>query len=566
MNQMLLVKKCCYFLCGFIVIVLLSQCNKPVSYYDGLKADSTKLDLPVKKVLIINIDGGSGNIIKATDLPNIKGLLSHSIYSWDALADSVTTDQASWAGMVTGVRGKKNGVDGATYKDNHFAAYPSFFSRAGAANSNLNIGNITSVAALNDTLLPKEVFSFKVNVNNDLAVKDSTLRRLANDNPDLLMVSFSGVSKAGIANGFSQAVPAYIDALKTTDGYIGEIITALKARKNYGKEDWLIVISSNHGGTATGSYGGSSYAERNTFVIYNHASFVKKELKAPFVNVDYTGRFPYFERKDGYDHAAYSNSSMYLFGADVSFTVEFNILSPLGAQRDNPVITNKNWNSGGNRGWLVLLNQKNIRVNYTGNSGTRLDINSGPMVADGKWHHITVVFNRQKEIAIYDNGEFFIASGSIKDKGNIDPGLPLTLGTHAILNYDYYGNNDGSLRSYIADVRIWKAILTPEVIREWSFQPVTTEHPEYANLLGNWMVRNDETNPAKLIDSSPLKQDLTILNAFTWNPLSQVLNASPLNTADFVPQSIDISTNVLSWLGVKIKPAWDTDGKIYILQ
>ena len=58
------------------------------------------------------------------------------------------------------------------------------------------------------------------------------------------------------------------------DEYIGQLLDAIKARPNYYYEDWLIVITSNHGGKADGTYGGMSLEERNMFGIfyYEHLS------------------------------------------------------------------------------------------------------------------------------------------------------------------------------------------------------------------------------------------------------------------------------------------------------
>src|SRR5699024_7315218 len=107
---------------------------------------------------------------------------------------------------------------------------------------------------------------------------------------------------------------------------------------------------------ADGTYGGKSFQERNTFVLYYNPSFTQEEIKMPLINVSYSGTYPFFYRKNGVDHAAYTYDPTYHFGADQDFTIEFNIRAKESSQRrDNPVITNKNWNSGSNLGWLVYL-------------------------------------------------------------------------------------------------------------------------------------------------------------------------------------------------------------------
>ena len=52
------------------------------------------------------------------------------------------------------------------------------------------------------------------------------------------------------------------------DGYGFETIEAIKARDTYDTEDWLIIVTSDHGGIGTG-HGGPSIQERMTFVVMN---------------------------------------------------------------------------------------------------------------------------------------------------------------------------------------------------------------------------------------------------------------------------------------------------------
>ena len=47
-----------------------------------------------------------------------------------------------------------------------------------------------------------------------------------------------------------------------------DIIEAVEARKTYDTEDWLILITTDHGGSGTG-HGGPSFEERMTFIISN---------------------------------------------------------------------------------------------------------------------------------------------------------------------------------------------------------------------------------------------------------------------------------------------------------
>ena len=55
---------------------------------------------------------------------------------------------------------------------------------------------------------------------------------------------------------------AYVDLLD-----VGRMIEALRSRGAYGSEDWLVLVSTDHGRRADGGHGGDSPEEMTTFVI-----------------------------------------------------------------------------------------------------------------------------------------------------------------------------------------------------------------------------------------------------------------------------------------------------------
>jgi len=551
--------------CATGILLGLSCCNKPVLFDEADGQDSAFNLPPQKKILLISLQGAIGSVMKDADIPHIRGLLSSSIYSWDAVCDTVSTDQAGWACLFTGVGIDKNGITGTSYAGNHFEAYPSLLSRLKNANAGYRIVNISSDASLNDTLLGQQDADISLQLNTDAAAKDSAIERLGQDDPDALFVTFSGINKAGTAHGFSASSPVYVAAIQTADSYIGEIITALKNRKSYADEDWLIIVTSNHGGTATGDYGGAERDERNTFVLYSNKSFQSKEIKMPLVNVPYDGIYPFFYRADSKDHAAYTSNAAYHFGADQNFTIEFNIRTTYDGGDDHPVIANKNWGSGSNTGWVIYKQNGNIRINYRGDAASRIDMRDGPVVADGKWHHVSVTFDRQDKISIYMDGVFYVSGPSIKDNGNIDSGLPLAIGADGTLDYGYNGPN-GSGDNYVSDIRVWNTVLTPAEIAQWAFQPVTKDHPDFTHLIGYWKANEGPSASNTIRDFSATAADLSIQYGLRWDTISDVLNPSNIDPTSFVPKSVDVVANVLAWMGIKIEPAWDLDGQVWILE
>ena len=71
-------------------LFVFSSCNKPISYAETTGEDSVSITLPQKKVLLISLQGARGSVMKTANIPNIRALLSNSIYSWDAICDTVS--------------------------------------------------------------------------------------------------------------------------------------------------------------------------------------------------------------------------------------------------------------------------------------------------------------------------------------------------------------------------------------------------------------------------------------------------------------------------------------------
>lgn len=90
----------------------------------------------------------------------------------------------------------------------------------------------------------------------------------SNDCSDFVFIIYEDTDSAGHDFGFSYNNPVYKDAFKTEDAYGYEVIKAIEARESYEAEDWLIIVTSDHGGFKSG-HGGPTIQERMTFVVMN---------------------------------------------------------------------------------------------------------------------------------------------------------------------------------------------------------------------------------------------------------------------------------------------------------
>jgi len=69
---------------------------------------------------------------------------------------------------------------------------------------------------------------------------------------DMVMCILEYCDSAGHGNNFSNTEPKYVQAIKQSEKDAAELIAAVKARANYANEDWLILISADHGGYLSG--------------------------------------------------------------------------------------------------------------------------------------------------------------------------------------------------------------------------------------------------------------------------------------------------------------------------
>lgn len=104
---------------------------------------------------------------------------------------------------------------------------------------------------------------------NDEASYEYTLNAIGEkDCADFLFVIYEPTDSTGHNKGFTINNPEYKEAFMLADLYGFETIEAIKARETYQTEDWLIIITSDHGGIGT-EHGGPSIQERMTFVVSN---------------------------------------------------------------------------------------------------------------------------------------------------------------------------------------------------------------------------------------------------------------------------------------------------------
>lgn len=148
----------------------------------------------------------------------------------------------------------------------------------------------------------------------------------------------------------------------------------------------------------------------------------------------------------------------FLFSSGRNFSLSFWI--KCGQQRDAVIISNKDWASGSNIGWLVGINNDYLVCNLKGSTRSRLDVGAEQniKIADNQWHHIAVTFDRQGDVIFYKDG-CQVYNISITNSGSIDSEYTTVIGTDALGHYPLDG-------CHLDEIEIHGEVLTYEEIRQ----------------------------------------------------------------------------------------------------
>ncbi len=216
-----------------------------------------------RKVLIIGIDGLRSDAFRSASTPNLDLLKRDGALSVHTVTDPVARSGPGWTCVLTGQWGWKHHV-----KENGFLGYrrdlnPTFLDRLLDARPETVVGAVVNWKPLAENLFGGR--GFWEAPGDDRAVAKEASRLIGKGLPDVLFVHFDGVDHAGHTFGFSPYMPFYIWAVEKVDRRIGELEAAVRARTG---EDWLIVVTSDHGGTFR-HHGANTPVDRTVFLLAN---------------------------------------------------------------------------------------------------------------------------------------------------------------------------------------------------------------------------------------------------------------------------------------------------------
>lgn len=506
----------------------------------------------VRKVLVISIDGLPGAELLKINPVNIKGLVSTGKYNYEVLADLNSGSIPTWVTMMTGVNSIKHRVTTESFRpspaeDEHepVLLYPNFLYRILETKPEVGAVTVTSNAVLNRYFVEAER---TVLTNNDAGVKDSVVKVLQNSKSSMVLANFTEVETVGLKDGFSAGVPTFNTAVTTVDGYIGEMMEAIKKRKDYAKEEWLVILTTNRGGSGTEPKPG--------FIICSNP-MIKSEalIKQGFSTVAF----------DNIKTAALveKDNGLYDGAANKDFTVQLQVKFNGSASWPGFFSKGSDVLGHNNTGWTMIFNGGNWETRLGGqkNGGGTYKI-SGANVADSKWHTLTLTV---KTVGLVRTARMY-TDGVLDGSADITGAKTLSSTEPLKVGYRNQDNGGTNLNFNAADVLYFNAALDPAVVTSNIALKDITKHPNYANLIGCWPI--DEGAGGLVVNRATVGYNMKMQGNYKWVDFSSNLPASrtflPVKGVSVVTAGADVASLLYYWLNIPVKTEWSIDGSKWL--
>jgi len=229
------------------------------------------------KVLLIGIDGVRPDVLAEVPTPVMDSLAASGWYADEGRTTTPSVSGPAWSSMLTGVWPAKHGVTDNGFGGRRYADYPDFLTRAERERPEL-----LTFAALDWMPLAalegggpalSDAIDTVVAVNGyelgwaeaDSVVASRAAQHLAASDTDAAFVYLGNPDETSHRHG-SIGVE-YRDAIARSDRHVGWLLEALRARPAYEEEDWLVLISTDHGRLENGGHGGDTPEEMTIFIL-----------------------------------------------------------------------------------------------------------------------------------------------------------------------------------------------------------------------------------------------------------------------------------------------------------
>lgn len=588
-----------------LAIVLFASCKKygTPGYLEGERASVDSSKVFARKVLLVQMDGLPGKELERYltankgKLANLEKLMAVGKYSFKTLAGAANGEATAWSTQFSGYDFSSHQIKDLSFKSSTdqsrrgFAkntGVPGLFARLNALNTDLISYSFMQSKELSSVISQGATERFIS--TNDVDLMKSAVDIISKRAVDFCLVELTDPIKAGKNGGFVLENSKYTDALQKADAHIGKLLDAIQQRTNAKQEDWMIIVTSSFGGTATGITANGENASLETFALYSNPRLSEKKFEDDkFSYFHAYGYYPMVVKHSenntnprGFDEMGYraqspadEGSKPFNFSTTGELLIEFrmrtyqdNYWADLAGSGGYTFYSNQFIGKDSSAiapntpGWSIIgwNNEFSLRLD-DGSYNSKANISRG---TDGIWNHYAISIKNYTANSVvirwYINGvqrEYFTMANFTVE--SISNNYPFTLGFneqdefYAITSADY-GN-----------VRVWNSSLTNEDVARLACQTtIPPSDPNYANLIASYDQIFFPGNKKIWKNSIAGKAaDLTISGSEPIKDFERLGSSCkitvPFRTVDLLPQ-------VFYWLGYTVPTEWRLDGRLFLNQ
>jgi arylsulfatase A-like enzyme len=248
------------------------------------------------KVLVIGVDGVRPDVLAEVPTPNLDALMAEGTYTDEARTGLPSVSGPGWSSFLNGVWPEKHGVTNNDFTGKRYDLYPDFLTRIEQVRPELGTFAVADWLPLVQADDGAPTISDAVDVKHvldgyelgwpeaDSVATALAVTHLETADPDALFVYLGNPDETSHQTGSIGG--EYRDAIALSDRHIGLLMAAVRARPSYEAEDWLVVVSTDHGRTEDGGHGGDTPEERTIFLLVSGPSALEGAPAEPTFIVD----------------------------------------------------------------------------------------------------------------------------------------------------------------------------------------------------------------------------------------------------------------------------------------
>jgi predicted AlkP superfamily pyrophosphatase or phosphodiesterase len=228
-------------------------------------------------VLLVGWDGVRPDVLREVPTPILDSLAAAGTFSENAETARPTVSGPCWSSILTGVWPEKHGVLSNNFTSNQYSTYPDLLTRIESVRPELNTFAVADwlplVAENSGGPLISDGIDKKIVLNGydlgwleaDSVSVDHAVGEIRTGDPDILFVYVGSPDE--ISHNIGGIGTEYREAIATADRHLGRLVDAIRDRATYQQEDWLVLVTTDHGRTEEGGHGGETPEETTVFYL-----------------------------------------------------------------------------------------------------------------------------------------------------------------------------------------------------------------------------------------------------------------------------------------------------------